>query len=280
MEDRILNQLFELTKAFNEKGIDPVICGGLGIYLYFKGRATDLPLRTTSDIDIMLTRSQVDDQTKRLWLDEIIYRRLEYDIGEEGKYFQFHKGNGQTLDILIQPVDAIEDIETKDFRAKIVPSRLHGYRTIEAEFIDEDLIKVKLYEIFPENKKAENLTAATPSLTNFLLLKLFAFNDRTDGPRQNDNQAQNHAFDIYVILSLVDSDDYKTGQNFLKRHNDSQIISKTKRIITKRFFSTDSTGWQCLYRVSSFYPNKSRTEKQEKLDHARRRLLRWFNIEP
>ena len=61
MDKRIFQQLADLAESFNRIGIKPVICGGLGIYLCFhkyEGEAQGL-IRTTNDVDLILTKSQV-----------------------------------------------------------------------------------------------------------------------------------------------------------------------------------------------------------------------------
>ncbi len=61
MDRRLLEQLADLAKSFDRIGLKPVICGGLGIYLCFhksEGRAREM-IRATTDIDLMLTKSQV-----------------------------------------------------------------------------------------------------------------------------------------------------------------------------------------------------------------------------
>lgn len=275
MEDKILGQLLELTKAFNERGIKPVICGGLGIYLTFHQRQKELPLRTTNDIDLMFTRSQVREPVRRNAIAEIITGQLNYIVREGGKYFQFEKGEQQYLDILTQPV---EGVEIEGFRAKLVKSRLHGYVTPEACFVEEDLKTIKLSDIFPNGKKAADREISVPSLTNQLILKLFAFEDKHEGPRKDDVLVQAHAFDIYVIATLANANDYREGQQFLTRHSDSRVIEKAKKIVLDRFSSVDGAGWQHVLGAFGFYPNLNIEQKREKLGQAARRLAKWFSV--
>ena len=148
MDDQILKQLIELAAAFNRIGIKPVICGGLGIFLKLSNRQSELPLRTTSDIDLMLIQQQILEDTKRQAIAEIITGELQYTVNEDGKYFQFEKEN-QELDILTPKNNSIE---SDGFRAKIVKSKLHGYITPEAKFIEEDL-KIISLSILQKNSK-------------------------------------------------------------------------------------------------------------------------------
>ncbi|OHB60531.1 MAG: hypothetical protein A2167_06260 [Planctomycetes bacterium RBG_13_46_10] len=162
MDDKVVNQLVELTQALNRIGLKPLICGGLGIYFAFHGRESEVSIRTTNDIDLMLTKTHIDNQAKRINIANIITNELKYTALEGSKHFQFHKGE-QLLDILAQTV---EGIPIKDFRSIIVKSKLHGYHTPEASFIQEDLIGIPLSRIWPEDNKVVGLEISVPSITN------------------------------------------------------------------------------------------------------------------
>lgn len=74
MESIIFQQLAELADSFNRIGFKPVICGGLGLYLCFneyKDEAQGL-IRTTNDVDLILTKTQVLEQAKCRAIAEII----------------------------------------------------------------------------------------------------------------------------------------------------------------------------------------------------------------
>jgi len=272
MDEKIFRQLLELAVEFKKIGIKPLICGGLGIYLRFCNRKSGLPLRTTNDIDLMLTKTQLMEKSNRDSIVHIITAKLDYIVCEEGKHFQFQKGN-QRLDILTQPV---EGIDVKDFRAVLVKSKLHGHITPEAAFIEEDSKEIPLSRIIPGEKMAQGIEVLVPSLTNQLILKLFAFEDRNEGPRKNDSQAQVHAFDIYIIAALANINDYREGRQFLSRHNDSDIIQKAKSIVVSGFSSIEQPGWRCVLGAAGFYPGDSIRKKRERLDEVKRRLVRWF----
>ncbi|HIJ54002.1 MAG TPA: hypothetical protein HPP66_12755 [Planctomycetes bacterium] len=276
MDEMIFRQLLELASAFKEIGIKPLICGGLGIYIRFYDKQSELPLRITNDIDLMLTKTQLLEQSRRNAIAEIIIDKLKYIAYEGGKHFQFQKGN-QYLDILAQPV---EGIDTKDFRAVLVKSKLHGHLTPESVFIEEDLKTVSLLHIMPGNEMAKGLEVLVPSLTNQLILKLFAFDDRNEGPRKDEAQAQVHAFDIYTIATLASLNDYREGQQFLSRHNDSGIVQRALSIVGNQFSSVEQPGWLCVLRAANFYPNLNIQRKQEQVDEAKRRLVKWFTWSP
>lgn len=74
-------------------------------------------------------------------------------------------------------------------------------------------------------------------------------------------------------------DDYLEGRQFLSRHEDSDIIQVARSIVGSKFSSVEQAGWRRVLESSDFYPGLNRREKETRLDEARRRLLRWFDID-
>lgn len=277
MDRRLIEQLAELAESFNRIGLKPVICGGLGIYLCFhktQGQASQM-IRATTDIDLMLTKTQVLEQAQRRAIADTITDGLGYIVREGCEYYQFTKEPDQDLDVLSPPV---EGLEVDNFRVKIIRSKLHGHITPEACFIEEGLRTVSLCQFLQEDKPLQNLEIQVPSPTNLLLLKLFAFNDRDEGQRQDSERAQAHACDVYVTIMLTDRNDYFEGRQFLLRHDDSDIIQTARTIVAGKFNQVEQAGWRRVLGSSNFYPGLNRQEKGARLDEARRRLIRWFDI--
>ena len=275
MDKRIIEQLADLAEAFNRIRIKPVICGGLGIYLCFhKSGGQDKQLiRPTTDIDLMLIKSQILEQAQRRAIAEIITDQLEYVVREGREHLHFKRGDDQYLDILAPP---IEGFKSDDVRIKLVHSKLHGRVTNEACFIEEDLRTISLCEFFPDNEGKHCLEVQVPSPTNLLLLKLFAFRDRDEGERRDPERAQAHALDVYITSMLTNRADYLEGQRFLSRHEDSEIIQIAQSIVRHKFNAIEQPGWRRILESSSFYSNLNRQEREAKLNEARRRLNRWF----
>jgi hypothetical protein len=278
MDERLIEQLSELAESFNRISLKPVICGGLGIYLCFhkaQGQAYQM-IRATTDIDLMLTNTQVREEAERRAIAETITDGLGYVVREGCEYYQFIKEPNQDLDILSPPV---EGLDVENFRVKIVKSKLHGHLTPEACFIEEGLRTVCLKELMPDSGDSRGLEVQVLSPTNLLLLKLFAFNDRNEGQRQDLERAQAHAWDVYVIIMLTDIDDYHEGRQFLSCHEDSDIIQAARSIVAGKFNKVGQVGWRRVLESSDFYPDLNRREKEARLDEAVRRLLRWFDID-
>jgi hypothetical protein len=262
MNESVLEQLSELARAFNGIGLQPVICGGLAVYLHFSSRQKDFELRATSDIDLIVTETQAKKKANRLAILKAIKGDLQYCVCSDAKHFMFEKPPANKLDILVPPVQ-IDDLEIENFRVKLVKSQLHGYLTPEACFIEEGLEIIPLKDYFVN----------VPSISNMLILKLFAFDDRHK--RQDTERAQTHAFDIFVIAELSNTADYRQGREFVSKHNDSEIINKTRLIVSERFNDAESTGWEYILRTGIF-PELNLQQKRQRLEHAANRLLRWF----
>ncbi|MBN2312622.1 MAG: hypothetical protein JXM79_01755 [Sedimentisphaerales bacterium] len=148
MDKKIIEQLAGLAEAFNKIQLKPVICGGLGIYLCFhKSQSQDRQLlRATTDIDLMLTESQVLEQAQRQAIAEIITDQLQYVVREGHEHIHFQKNDDQFLDILAPPMD---EFRWDEVRIKLVSSKLHGRVTKEACFIEEDLRTISLSDFLP-----------------------------------------------------------------------------------------------------------------------------------
>lgn len=270
MDEILLEQLAELARPLNKIGIKPVICGGLGVYLCFRdstGAARGI-IRATNDIDFMITKEMVFEESRRNALAEIITGELEYVVSENDRHFRFIKAPDRHLDFLAPPID---DFEIKEHRVKLVKSKLHGRLTNEALYIDEDLRTVDL-----KDKSGENIQVQVPSPTNLLILKLCAFDDRDNS--KEIERAQAHAYDVYITVTLADRNDYLEGQRFLTRHSDWPIIQRVKSIVDTKFDSIDKSGWQRVLEASNFYPDMSVQQKRDELDKAKNRLLRWFTL--
>lgn len=276
MAREVFQQLAELAESFNQIGLKPVICGALGIYLCFHQSEDEARrmIRTTNDIDLLLTETQLLDKSRRNAIADIITGKLHYVVCEHGRHFRFKKRPDQRLDILVPP---IEKFETKGFRTTLVKSKLHGHITDEARFIEEDLRTISLSGLLPGNK-VENPEVGVPSPTNLLIFKLFAFDDRDAGQREDRKRAQAHTWDIYIAVTLASRNDYQEGQEFLSRHRDSEIIRRAQSIVRNKFSTVERPGWRHVLEASDFYPELSRREKESKLEIAGRRLIRWFNI--
>ncbi len=276
MYDVILRQLIELAKSCHRAGIKPIICGGMGVYLSFYGRQSEIQqmIRATHDIDLMLSREDLLEEAKRRAIADIITKDLKYVAHEDKKHHGFVREDDRELDILVPP---IEELSSNNYRTTIVKSTLHGHITKEAEFIDEGLRPIPL-SLFSDEPDDKAIKVYVPSPTNLMIMKLHAFSDRYGSDRNDADRAMAHAWDIYIAIMLTGLSDYKEGQSFLTKHNESDIIIKSKIIVRKEFSVFEKAGWQVVLQSPNFYPNLNRQQREEKINEAAARLRRWFNV--
>ena len=172
----------------------------------------------------------------------------------------------------------MKELKQNNYRLRIVKSTLHGHITEEAEYIDEDLRTVSLSETFEDVSIEDDVIVYVPCPTNLMIMKLHAFSDRIEGEREGLDRAMAHAFDIYIAIMLTNREDLKEGQELLSRHNDSDIILKTKTIIKNSFSNYEKVGWQTVLSSTNFHSQMSLAGREEKLNQACTRLLRWFDV--
>jgi hypothetical protein len=274
----VLKQVIELARTLNALDIEPVICGGLGVYLSFFQNENNEPgiLRATKDIDLMLTRREIIEQTKRRAIHAVLTEKLGYERRSdiEGCFFRFAKEQSdipQELDILCPPIEGVNGVQIAGNRVKLVRHQMHGRLTPEACFIEEDTKQITL-----SDESAGEVKMRVPSPTNLLIFKLHAFRDRIE--RNNPERVQAHTWDIYAIITLVDRSDFEQGQKFLTAHVESDIIRTAQVIIRNHFSSIYDRGWYALLQTSDFFPARSIQDRRLIVTNARKRLLRWFGI--
>jgi len=109
-----------------------------------------------------------------------------------------------------------------------------------------------------------------------LILKLFAFDDRESGPRQDPSRAQAHACDISLITTLAQLSDYREGRNFLRRHGTSDVVRRARTVVGAKFSTMEQPGCRHVLASAGFYADLPIAQRRDRLEAARRRLARWF----
>ncbi len=277
LNNSLIIQLTELAKAFQQRDIKPIICGGLGVYLSSCTKESPITqmIRATQDVDLVFSKQDLIDQSKRNAMAEVIVGELEYIVQDKKRYHGFRKDPGLELDILVPDV---AELPHDNYRLKLVKSTLHGHIAEEAEFIDEDLQIIFLSDISRKFADKTDIKIYVPCTTNLMIMKLYAFRDRIEGKRDNPERAMAHAFDIYIVIMLTDIRDIKKAQTFLSRHEDSTIIKEAKEIVKDSFSMCEKIGWQTVLESPLFYPTLSVAQRRDKLQKASERLLRWFDL--
>jgi len=271
MDTALLHQLWELAEAFNRIGLQPVIGGGLGLYLLFREQSHTV--RATQDIDLIVTGAQAGQRAMREAMGRAVIDELHYVVRDDSRCFRFTKEPAQQLDLL---APLLEGIAIEGGRVKLIRTKLHARFTPEACFIEEDLRTVDVALLVPGSSQTGPLFVNVPSPANMLILKLFAFDDRDSVSRRDEERAQAHAYDVYLISALTQLSDFRQGREFLHRHEASEVVRNAREIVRNKFLTLEHPGWRYVLSSAAFLPGRPIGDRQKELDVARRRLLRWF----
>jgi hypothetical protein len=252
----LLDFLFEI----NQKGImKPLIVGG-GLGLFLKRQyVTEKKIRTlfdnppfarsTEDIDLFVPLEVLCnlEQWKKIY--EVL-NLLEYKPVKGREYMQWEKSiqinnfqEGRVkIDWLTGPYDEQSEKYLHIKEPRIRPkgeSTFHAHLTEEALLIDDK--KVDIPFVGKRTNEAEYETIiSVPHPFTYLLMKLFAYNDR-----QNDERkflGQHHAFDIFEIIGLLTENELSETIQLGKEYAENVTVQKARQITQNYFNGLFSRG--------------------------------------
>ena len=241
----LLSELQILAREFNKLGIEPIIGGGMGLYLRQTminlpetGRYDIVPpLRPTQDIDTFITGDVIVDGQK--WSD--IRSMLDSngwtpdDAFLYGHFLKNVEGTDQTikLDLLSSIPNQAELVRVKGPRIKPSDSsaKMHARVAVEAAGIELNAITLLL---------DNGSTIRIPSSFNFLILKLHAFRDSIDEERKQ--FGKHHALDIFRTTLMMRPEDWDAASEHLGDHSNEEYVVEAKRVCGAFFGDATEMG--------------------------------------
>jgi len=172
-------------------------------------------------------------QALRLALD-----KLGYTVLEKAKFMHFSRGTTKDMVEINLLTGLIEDDILKEKvqinRPRVRPKgkvELHAYLTEEAidlssnieEFLLGDNGQIKIFLPLP---------------FHFLLMKLHAFNDRTDDAEKQ----RTHALDVYRVIAMLTDLSYKVALKRSQQYADTPAVKNAVEIVKSHFSSKNSIG--------------------------------------
>lgn len=245
----MIKYLIELQKSLDQEDVEFVIGGGLSLYIrqvyHYQTHSDRYPFiiqsRSTEDIDVFLNSDVIVDSKKINKLKAVLLK-LGYAPSKKAQCFQFHRnldflGKSQTIkiDLLAAPPKDEDQDKVKINSPRIRPkecTQIHAFLTKEAICVDYGKIPVKI----SENNKSEIIQIFIPSAFNYLIFKLFAFNDRKDRSDLQSDFGRHHAFDIFATVCRMDENDWDNAKNHYRTFYNLEII-KNACDIRKKYFS-------------------------------------------
>ncbi len=219
MSDRLEAALVELVTIAEERGIQLILAGGLGVVLRVRlSQVLQKPTlalvpaaRTTRDLDVLLHPAVVVDAHQMEALRDVM-DSLGYSVLESARHYQFVRGEAEA----VVKVDFHVETPSNTEGLKITQRRVrpHGFDRLHAHATDEAVgsslapVSVPLLVgrgVVPESTDGATLVL-TPNSFTFLAMKLLAFRDRLQASRADGEaagreyaEADRHAFDMFAI---------------------------------------------------------------------------------
>lgn len=248
--------LIELSRDWNlERPL--IVGGGFGLYLRqeslrLSGERTllaQLPEpRATNDIDLFIAMELLVSVASVQAIQSRI-EALGYTPIESAEYFQWRRedslGHEVKLDLLCGPIgDHASQLNTGKLprvrpKAPRGSLRLHARLTDEAIELDERALPFAISTTDAQGQPA-TCTIARPHPFTYLMMKLFAFDDRKSDDRKD--VGRHHAMDLYRVVGMLTEIEYREclelGRNY---QNDTRVV-RARQIVTDRFSQPTSLG--------------------------------------
>jgi len=250
-DDPLKTQLIILAEKLKPINIPLIIGGGYGLLLRtesirrsgIRTRFPDFPpARSTEDLDIFFHTEIITD-AKRFEIVRDVLAEVGYRCVEEAKYYQFvreiqYLGQTRTIkvDLLAGPVppEFTEKVRIRNRRIKPRDTEnLHAHFTPEALTVCEFLAPVTLDDVL-------DITVNIPHPFSYLLLKLFALDDRKEDP---DKQfGRHHAYDIYRTIGMMTQPEWEQALMLREKYKDSVQFAEASAKVKELFSSINGIG--------------------------------------
>lgn len=248
--DPLRADLCRLARRLATDDVPLLLVGGYGIllkadYIRTNDLETVAPTffpRATDDLDVLLTAPVVADANRMAAVRDAL-RELGYEPMTGGEYYQWSRdleGEGGTasrvrIDLLGQIPEQQAGMKVTDRRMR--PEHfegLHAHPVVEAAVAHKNPIHV---DVCPEGSSG---TVALPHPFNFLLLKLFALDDRKNDPDLD--LGRHHAFDLYRVVAMLTRKEWREVPELRSRHSEYDVVRRAGRLVRRLFSDIESVG--------------------------------------
>lgn len=207
-----------------------------------------VPARSTDDLDLFLSPRLIVDAGKIDGLKRVL-AGLGYQVRPEARNFQFSKTvniYGQPrdvkVDLLAAPPAAGDAAKASIKRPRIKPKgveNIHAYLADESEGLELGKIPVPP-ALLSASLRFNNSILFLPSVFNFLILKLHAFNDRKNDPQSD--LGRHHAWDLFAAVAGMAEGDWAAAKAHLAAHAGRPYLQKAADIRVADFSTETAPG--------------------------------------
>lgn len=247
--DPLREDLCRLARRLASWDVRLFLVGGYGLLLKAEYiRANDLrtvaPLafpRATDDLDVLLTARIVTDSGLMGAVRDTL-RSLDYEPVAGREFYQWSRPADEENGSPGVRVDLLGQIPEDQSGMKIGERRMRPYQfeglhanpVEEAAFVHERSTAV---DVCPDGSPG---TVELPHPFNYLLLKLYAFDDRKEDPHVD--YGRHHAFDLYRIVAMLTPKEWEEIPESRSRHADTEVVRRARRMVRELFEDRDQLG--------------------------------------
>ncbi|MEX0714424.1 MAG: hypothetical protein WD278_18960 [Pirellulales bacterium] len=253
--DQLTASLLDLLHEL-EGGVPIMVGGGFGLYLKRRHLAASgqrtlfdrLPEpRATNDLDLFLRVEVLADLRRTRIVAEAI-RRLGYRVVEDAKFLQWKRhavvgGVPQEvkIDILVGPLGEYRNkLHIKMPRVRPKGNiEFHAHAVEEAIHVEEEPIAVTVAGRRSTGEPHAG-TVHIPQAFPYLMMKLYAFDDRKDDVDKD--LGRHHALDLYTIVGMITEREYERAKELGAGHPANTPISRACAIVRDHFARATAVG--------------------------------------
>lgn len=247
--DPLRQDLCELAALVEPSEVRLFIAGGYGLILkaeYLRENEvrtvapTPFP-RATTDLDLVLSADVVAEISKMAAIRDAL-ETMGYQPVPGRENYQWSRVVGSGSNEVTVKFDLLGQIPADTTGLSLRPRRmrphgftgLHAHPAEEAEFIHEGSLAVEVCG----GGKPDRIEIPHPF--NYLLLKLYAFDDRKED--EDVDYGRHHAFDLYRIVAMLTEEEWNEVPNFRRRHSGSGVVQRATAIVEGSFADEEQLG--------------------------------------
>jgi hypothetical protein len=255
--DPLRTNLLDLLFALDGQRVPITVGGGFGLFLKrhhltARGERTlfaELPEpRATNDIDVFLRADVLTDVTRSQAVAAAI-RGLGYEPVAGAEYLQWRRavavgGVAQEvkIDLLVGPTDEHRSklhVNPPRVRPKGKSVGLHAYETKEALYLEDRPVSITVSGT-RSGGEAHTATVFVPEAFPYLMMKLFAFDDRQADA--NKDLGRHHALDLYTIVGMMTEGEYDRARQLGEASRSDDRFVRGCAIVGDHFGTPTSAG--------------------------------------
>jgi len=175
--------------------------------------------------------------------------QLQFAPVEGAEYFQWKRtdavGRHVKIDLLCGPIGEFSNQLYTNSLPRVRPKapkktlRFHAHQTEEAIELDTRAVAIVI-EGQCSDGTASTSTMHVPHPFTYMMMKLFAFDDRKDDEEKD--VGRHHAMDLYRIVAMMLEEEYEDAVALGKSYQDDQRVKRAQRIVVDHFGTPTALG--------------------------------------